>query len=281
MIAKIAVAERPVGVSCAVERMSQPAGRARPGEVWLVGAGPGASDLLTLRAVDALHRADLILHDKVAGPIARRHARRDAELVCVGKRKGTAPVPQARINQLIVEAAWAGRRVVRLKAGDPFVFGRGGEEALACGAAGVDCHVVPGVSAGTAAPAAAGIPLTHRGLASSVTFITGHDERGGLPALDWEALARLRGTLVAFMALSRLDELSVQLLAGGRDARTPVAIIAAATLARQTVLRSTLGECTLAARQASLPMPALVVIGEVAAFELGVTIALEELRRHG
>jgi uroporphyrin-III C-methyltransferase len=237
----------------------------QPGEVWLVGAGPGDPGLLTIRAAAALRGADLVLHDALPGRGVLRLARHGAELVAVGKRKGTAPVPQARINARLVAGARAGLRVVRLKGGDPFVFGRGGEEVAALDAAGIPWRVVPGVTAGTAAPAAAGIPLTHRGLASAVTFVTGHDEAGGLPAgLDWAALAATGGTVAAFMALTRLDEIALRLLAAGRSPETPVAVVAQASLPGQAVLRTTLGACTLAVRRAALPTPALVVIGEVA-----------------
>lgn len=234
-----------------------------PGEVWLVGAGPGDPDLLTLKAVRALEQADLVLHDALPGRAVLRHVRSGAEIVAVGKRKGAAPIPQAKINARLVAGALAGRRVVRLKGGDPFVFGRGGEEALACEAAGIPWRVIPGISAGLAAPAAAAIPLTHRGTASAVTFVTAHDETGALPALDWDALARAGGTIAAFMALSRLDELALRLLAGGLAPSTPVAIVAQATLPGEARLRSTLGTCTLDARRAALPTPALVVIGDV------------------
>jgi len=239
-----------------------------PGEVWLVGAGPGDPELLTLRAVKALGQADLILHDALPGRAALSHARPSAEIVAVGKRKGAAPIPQAKINARLVAGARAGLRVLRLKGGDPFIFGRGGEEAQACDAAGITWRIIPGVSAGVAAPAAAGIPLTHRGMASSVTFVTGHDENGALPDLNWAALAQTGGTIAAFMALSRLDELALHLLAGGLSASTPIAIVAQASLSGQRVLRSSLGTCTLEARRAALPTPALIVIGAVAA--LGV-----------
>ncbi len=241
----------------------------RPGEVWLVGAGPGDPGLLTLRAAEALRQADLVLHDALPGRAMLRLARPGAEIVPVGKRKGAAPVPQARINARLVAGALAGLRVVRLKGGDPFLFGRGGEEAAALDAAGIPWKVVPGVTAGTAAPAAAGVPLTHRGLASAVTFVTGHDETGGLAGMDWEALGRLGGTVAAFMALTRLDEIALRLLAAGRTPATPVVVVAQASLPGQAVLRSTLGACTLDVRRAGLPTPALVVIGEVAGLALG------------
>jgi len=237
-----------------------------PGEVWLVGAGPGDPGLLTIRAASAIAIADLILHDALLGRAVLRLAHADAALVNVGKRKGAAPVPQPCINARLVAGARAGLRVVRLKGGDPFLFGRGGEEIAALDAAGIAWRVVPGVSAGTAAPAAAGIPLTKRGVASAVTFVTGHDEGGGVPGqLDWDALARAGGTIAAFMALSRLDEIALRLLAAGRPAATPVAIVAQASLPGQVTLRTTLGTCTLDARRARLPTPALIVIGEVAA----------------
>lgn len=235
----------------------------RPGEVWLVGAGPGDPELLTLKAVRALEQADLVLHDALPGRAVLRHVRPGAEIVAVGKRKGAAPVPQAKINARLVAGARAGLRVVRLKGGDPFVFGRGGEEALACEAAGIAWRVIPGVSAGMAAPAAAAIPLTHRGTAAAVTFVTAHDETGALPALDWQALARTGGTIAAFMALSRLDELALRLLAGGLPPATPVAIVSQASMPGEAGLRSTLGACTLDARRAALPTPALIVIGNV------------------
>jgi uroporphyrin-III C-methyltransferase len=235
------------------------------GSVWLVGAGPGDPELLTVRAAKALGAADVVLHDALPGPGVLRLVRRGAALVDVGKRKGQRSWSQEAINARLIVEARAGRRVVRLKGGDPFVFGRGGEEALALAAAGVPFRVVPGVTAGTAAPAAAGIPVTHRGLASAVTFVTGHAETGDLPrAIDWEAITNVGGTVVAFMALSRLDEIAVRMLGAGADPALPVAVISRATLPGQRVLRSTLGTCTLDARRAGLPTPALVVIGAVA-----------------
>ena len=232
-----------------------------PGHVWLVGAGPGDPGLLTLRAASALAGAELILHDALPGPAVLALAGPRAVLVDVGKRKGHAPWPQTAINARLIEAARAGLRVLRLKGGDPFIFGRGGEEALALARAGIPWRVVPGVSAGLAAPALAGIPLTHRGLSGAVTFLTGHDASGAMP--HEPALAGT-GTLVAFMALSRLDALAVAALAAGRDPATPLAVIARAGLPGERVLRTTLGRATLDARRARLPGPALVVVGDVA-----------------
>jgi len=248
------------------------------GSVWLVGAGPGDPELLTVRAARALAQADVVLHDTLPGPDVLRLARRGARLIDVGKRKGHRSWPQEAINARLIAEARAGWRVVRLKGGDPFVFGRGGEEALALAAASVPCRIVPGVTAGTAAPAAAGIPVTHRGLASSVTFVTGHAETGELPqAVDWEALARVGGTIVAFMALSRLDEIALRMLAAGADPVMPVAVISRATLPGQRVMRATLGTCTLDARRAGLPTPALVVIGAVAGLPDLAAAGLEPL----
>ncbi|MGG5890903.1 uroporphyrinogen-III C-methyltransferase [Falsiroseomonas sp. HC035] len=246
----------------------------QPGEVWLVGAGPGDPGLLTLRAADALRHADLVLHDSLAGRAVLRLVRPGAEVVNVGKRKGQESVPQAWINARMEAGARIGLRVVRLKGGDPFVFGRGGEEAAFLDAAGVPWRIVPGVTAGTAAPAAAGIPLTQRGVASAVTFVTGHDDSGALPgSTNWNALALTGGTIVAFMALSRIDDIALRLLAAGREASTPVAVISQASLPSQAVLHTTLGACTLALRRAGLPGPALIVIGEVAA--IGGSVAAE------
>ncbi len=237
-----------------------------PGEVWLVGAGPGDPDLLTLRAANALRRADLVLHDALPGRGVLRLIRPGATVVAVGKRKAAPATPQAAIIARMIAGARAGQRVVRLKGGDPFLFGRGGEEAKALADAGIPWRVVPGVTSGTAAPAAAGIPVTHRGIASAVTFVTGHDESGTLPAsIDWDALARSGATLVAFMALSCLDQIALRLLSAGLAADTPVSVISQASLPGQSTLASTLGACTLAVRRAAIPTPAVVVIGRVAA----------------
>jgi len=238
--------------------------RLPPGHVALVGAGPGDPDLLTLKAASMLAQADVVLHDTLAGRAALAHMRQGAQAIAVGKQKARAPLPQARINALLVDHARAGRRVVRLKGGDPFVFGRGGEEALALAAAGIPFRIVPGVSAGLAAPAAANIPVTHRGLSSAVTFITGHDETGAIPEhLDWSAIARGGQTVVAFMALSNIDALVLRLLAAGRDSSEPVAVIARATLSDQRVVRTTLGRVTLAVKREAIASPATIVIGKV------------------
>nr|WP_282572122.1 uroporphyrinogen-III C-methyltransferase [Roseomonas acroporae] len=248
----------------------------------MVGAGPGDPGLLTLRAVAALGAADLVLHDGLPGPAVLRYVRPGAAVIAVGKCKGAVVMPQSAITERLIEAARAGQRVVRLKGGDPFIFGRGGEEAEALSLAGIPWRVVPGVTSATAAPAAAGFPLTMRGIARSVTFVTGHDERGRLPdSVDWAALARLGGTIVAFMASSHLDEIALRLLAGGMAAATPVAIVSRATLPDQAVLRTTLGTATLDARRAALPTPALLVIGEVAALSNPSEIVEIARQSHG
>src|SRR5262245_28171318 len=180
---------------------------ARPGVVYLVGAGPGDPGLMTVRSLELLASAEVVLHDRLIPPGALDGTRQDAELVDVGKRPGSAETPQREIEELMTERARAGRSVVRLKGGDPFVFGRGGEEAEALAAAGVPFEVVPGVTAGVAAPAYAGIPLTHRADASAVAFVTGHEDPAKDDSgLDWDALARFPGTLVLYMGVRRLPE---------------------------------------------------------------------------
>ncbi len=251
----------------------------RPGEVWLVGAGPGDPDLLTLRAAAAIGAADVILYDRLAAA-ALVHARPDALRIPVGKRKGAAELPQAAITTRLIAEASAGRRVVRLKGGDPFLFGRGGEEVDALAAAGIPWRVVPGVSAATAAPSAAGIPLTVRGVASAVTLVTGHGERGALPdTVDWNAIARTGGTIVAFMALTSLASVALRLLAGGMSSATPVAVISRASLPGAFAVRTTLGACSLDVRRAAVVSPATVVIGAVVARAEAIRETWDEVRR--
>ena len=199
--------------------------RDRPGWVFLVGAGPGDPGLLTARALELIAAADVILHDRLIPSRALEGARADAELLYVGKEGGGEAVAQERTQALMIERAQAGRRVVRLKGGDPFVFGRGGEEALALRAAGIPFEVVPGVTAGVAAPAYAGIPVTHRDTASAVALITGHeDPTKPQAALDWGALAAFPGTLVFYMGVRQLGEIARSLIAAGRPAAEPAAV---------------------------------------------------------
>jgi uroporphyrin-III C-methyltransferase len=248
----------------AIERLRLP--DFAPGSVWLVGAGPGDPGLLTVHALGALEQADVILHDALVDPAVLGLASSQARLEPVGKRAGRPSPKQIRINERLIEVARSGLRVVRLKGGDPFLFGRGGEEALALAAAGVPFRVVPGVSSGTAGAAAAGIPVTHRGIAQAVTFVTGHGAAGHPPAtVDWAALARSSAVLVLFMARRRIERIAAELLAAGRAADEPVALISDATTPRQTTIVSTLVDVTTAARALPEDRPTLIVIGSTVA----------------
>jgi uroporphyrinogen III methyltransferase / synthase len=239
---------------------------AQPGVAYLVGAGPGDPGLMTVRAVELLASADVVLHDRLIPAEVLGATREGAELVYVGKRPSHPEMPQAEIERLMIERARAGRSVVRLKGGDPFVFGRGGEEAEALAAAGVRFEVVPGVTAGIAAPAYAGIPLTHRGDASAVAFVTGHEDPAkDDSALDWEALARFPGTLVLFMGVRRLSEIAGRLIESGRDATEPAAVVERGTMPEQRTVRATLAELPRAAADADVRAPAIVLAGPVAA----------------
>ncbi|MEA2384221.1 MAG: uroporphyrinogen methyltransferase / synthase [Solirubrobacteraceae bacterium] len=237
-----------------------------PGTVYLVGAGPGDPGLLTARALELIARADVILHDRLIPPEAVGGAPAGAEVIDVGKVGGGEQVPQEETTRLVVEHALAGRDVVRLKGGDPFVFGRGGEEAQACRAAGVPFEVVPGVTAGVAAPAYAGIPVTQRGVASAVAFVTGHEDPAKPEtAIDWPALASFPGTLVFYMGVRQLGRIAAELQAGGRDGAEPAAVIERGTLPGQRTVRAALGEIADAAAAASVRAPAITLVGPVAA----------------
>lgn len=232
----------------------------REGEIILVGAGPGDSGLLTLRGLQVMQLADVVLYDHLVSDEVLDLVRRDADRICVGKRAGAHSVPQEETNRLLVELARKGKRVVRLKGGDPFIFGRGGEELQAAQAAGIPFQVVPGVTAAAGATAYAGIPLTHRDYAQSVLFITGHCRADG-DDIDWPSLARARQTLAIYMGTVKAAEISEGLIRHGRDAATPVAVIGRGTRQDQQVLTGTLANLeTLAA---AAPTPALLVIGEV------------------
>ncbi|HEX6688558.1 MAG TPA: uroporphyrinogen-III C-methyltransferase, partial [Solirubrobacterales bacterium] len=252
---------------------------ARPGVVYLVGAGPGDPGLMTARSLELIASADAIFHDRLIPSGALAGARADAELAYVGKAPtkdvpviehpygpsitGTS-LPQGEINERLVEAARAGKSVVRLKGGDPFVFGRGGEEGEALRAAGVEFEVVPGVTAGVAASAYAGIPVTHREDASAVAFVTGHEdpEKEGT-ALDWEALARFPGTLVFYMGVKRLADNAAALIAAGRDAEEPAAAVERGTMAGQRTVVATLGTLAEGVEREGIGAPALIVVGPV------------------
>ena len=239
------------------------AAAAKAGVVWLVGAGPGDPDLLTVKALRLLQSADVIVHDRLTPPAILALAGADARMIDVGKRKSRHTLPQDDINRLLVALALEGLMVVRLKGGDPFLFGRGGEELAACVAAGVEAHVVPGVTAALAAAAGAGAPLTHRGLAQAVTFVTGHAAGDADPDLDWAALARPNQTTVVYMGLTTAAKIAGRLIAEGRAPSTPVVVVESASLPDERRLSTTLAGLGEAVR--GLDGPALLIIGEVAA----------------
>ncbi len=239
---------------------------ARGGVVYLVGAGPGDPGLITRRALELLASAEVIVHDRLIPATALSGVRQGAELLYVGKEPCEASVTQEGIIELLVERARQGHSVVRLKGGDPFVFGRGGEEAEALAAAGVPFEVVPGVTAGVAAPAYAGIPVTHREDSSAVAFVTGHEDPDKAEsALDWEALGRFPGTLVLYMGVKRLGEIAARLIEAGRDPAEPAAVVERGTLPGQRVIEGRLDEIAEAARRDGASPPAATVIGPVAA----------------
>ncbi len=237
-----------------------------PGTVYLVGAGPGDPGLLTLRAVELLATADVVLHDRLIPLEALDHVRPGAEVIDVGKKGGGTQVPQDVTEDLLVEHARAGRSVVRLKGGDPFVFGRGGEEAQRCVAAGIPFEVVPGVTAGIAAAAYAGIPVTQRRVSAAVAFVTGHaDPERPENRIDWAALAAFPGTLVFYMGVRQLARIAEQLVACGRPADQPVAVIQRGTFADQREAHGTLATIAQVAADAGVQAPAVTIVGDVAA----------------
>lgn len=233
-----------------------------PGWVWLVGAGPGDPGLMTLHGVNALAQADVIVYDALVDPQILDMARPGAELIYAGKRGGKPSPTQRSISERLIDLAKDGRRVLRLKGGDPFVFGRGGEEALALVDAAVPFRVVPGVTAGIGGMAYAGIPATHREANSAVTFVTGHSVTGDVPDnLNWQALAQGAPVLIFYMAIKHIGEISRRLRNGGRPGDEPVALIASATTADQKVVTCTLETMEEAAKQVA--PPAIVAIGPV------------------
>ena len=234
------------------------------GQVTLVGAGPGDPELLTLKALRALQDADVILHDRLVPAAVLDYARRDAEQICVGKAAGGVGISQDAINDLLIEHARRGRRVVRLKGGDPFIFGRGGEELQALVQAGIAFSVVPGISAANGCAAYAGIPLTHRDHAHSVVFVTGHGEEAGNEP-DWASLARPKMTVVFYMGLTRSQRIVARLLENGAPAERPAALIAQGTTAEQQVVVATLGTIRAQATARRIESPAILVVGDVAA----------------
>jgi uroporphyrin-III C-methyltransferase len=233
-------------------------------KVFLIGAGPGDPELMTLKAARALRTADVVLIDELVNRGCLAHARSDARIIEVGKRGGCKSTPQVFIERLLVQYSKAGKTVARLKGGDPFVFGRGGEEMQALMEAGIEVEVIPGITAGIGVPAALGIPVTHREIARGVTFVTGHTKDGQEP--NWEALARSGTTLVVYMGLRRLEQIASQLRKAGLSEATPACAIENGTLKTQREIVSTLAGLPAAATQARLASPAIIVVGEVVRF---------------
>ncbi len=242
------------------------------GVVHIVGAGPGDPELLTIKALRLLQNADVILYDRLVSDEILSLARRDADRLYVGKAKAAHAVPQAEIEQTIIALAREGKNVVRLKGGDPFIFGRGGEELEAVRAAGIAVFVTPGITAATGCAAAAGMALTHRDHAQAVTFVTGHAKDDTEPDLDWAALAALKNTLVVYMGVTTADKISSQLIAHGRGRTTPVAIIENGARASQKIIKGVLADISALIKAGGIQGPALLVIGEVAALADGETL---------
>jgi uroporphyrin-III C-methyltransferase/precorrin-2 dehydrogenase/sirohydrochlorin ferrochelatase len=235
----------------------------RLGEVYLIGVGPGNPDLLTIRAQQLLQQADVLLHDRLVPEAILGRARRDAVKINVGKAPGSHEHTQDYINELLIEHARRGLRVARVKGGDPFIFGRGGEELQVLREAGIPVVVVPGITAGIGAAASAGIPLTMRGLSQAVTFVTATGANSA--SLDWQAMVQAQHTLVFYMSAAQIDHIASQLAANGMSATQPVALLERATWPDERVLKSTLGELPALARSAHLQSPSLLIVGEVAA----------------
>lgn len=232
-----------------------------PGWVWLCGAGPGDPGLMTLHAVHALREADTIVYDALVSKEILIWANPQAELIYAGKRGGKPSAKQADISLHLVELAKSGKRVLRLKGGDPFVFGRGGEEAQTLIQHGVPVRIIPGISAGIGGLAYAGIPVTHRDVNQAVTFVTGHDKTGGPTQVDWSAMGRASGVLVIYMGMKHAPTIREGLLAAGRPANEPVAVVSQATTPQQEVLETTLGEMVDDIAEAGMAPPAIICVG--------------------
>jgi uroporphyrinogen III methyltransferase / synthase len=234
--------------------------------IYLVGSGPGDPGLFTVKGVECLRRADAVVYDRLAPEALLAYGRLDAELIYVGKKPGEPTILQEEINALLVELGRAGKTVVRLKGGDPYVFGRGSEEALELVRAGIPFEVIPGVTSGIAAPTYAGIPVTHRGVSTSVAFVTGHeDPTKGEPDVDWKGLANGAETLILYMGVGRLAEIADELIAGGRNPETPVACIRWGTIPEQRTVTGTLENVAERVAEANLKPPAITVVGDVVA----------------
>jgi uroporphyrinogen III methyltransferase/synthase len=230
-------------------------------KVYIVGAGPGDPDLLTIKAKKVLGEADVVLYDRLLNPIMLEGL--NAELIDVGKSAGSHNMTQEDINKLLIQKAEEGKTIVRLKGGDPYVFGRGGEEALALIDNGIPFEFVPGVTSAIAAPGLAGIPVTHRGVSSSLTVVTGHEEPGKESPLDWSVLAKVSGTLIVLMGISRLEQNISALIDGGKSSETPAALVEKGGWPEQRLVKGKLGDIAEAARKAEIQAPAILVVGEV------------------
>jgi len=244
---------------------SAEAAKTATGRVALVGAGPGDPDLLTLKAARLIAEAEIVFADRLVGEGVMKLISPAALVVSVGKSKGEHSVPQNEIHRRMIEAAKAGKRVVRLKGGDPFIFGRGGEEVEALREAGVVVEITPGISAALGIAAATQIPLTHRDMAQAVTFVTGHAALGKEPDLDWVSLARPNQTVVVFMGLGTADAIAARLIAAGRDPATPVAIVENGTRENEVRAFGSLGNIADVVQASGIQGPALLIIGEVVA----------------
>jgi uroporphyrin-III C-methyltransferase len=242
-----------------------------PGWVWLVGAGPGDAGLLTLHALNALQQADVVVYDALVDDEILKLARPGVHVEYAGKRGGKPSPKQRNISLRLIEWARKGKRVLRLKGGDPFLFGRGGEEALALVAAKIPFRVVPGVTSGVGGLAYAGIPATHRDVNHAVTFVTGHMAGGDVPdTIDWRALGQGSPVIVVYMGLKHLPRISSELMASGRSGDEPVAIVSQATTKRQRVLETTLARAADDALSSGIPAPALIVVGEAVRMRAGL-----------
>lgn len=242
-----------------------------PGWVWLVGAGPGDAGLLTLHALNALQQADVVVYDALVDEGILSLVRSGAEVIYAGKRGGKPSPKQRNISLRLIEFARAGKRVLRLKGGDPFLFGRGGEEALALVGAGIPFRIVPGVTSGIGGLAYAGIPATHRDVNHAVTFVTGHMAGGDVPdTINWRALAEGSPVIVIYMGLKHLPRIANELLAAGRSRAEPVAVISQATTPRQRVLETTLSDAVADVAASRIEAPALIVVGEAVRLRAGL-----------
>jgi uroporphyrin-III C-methyltransferase len=234
------------------------------GEVYLVGAGPGDPKLITIKGMELIQSADVIIYDSLIGLKLLDHAKKEAERIDVGKRGSYHKMEQSDINRLIVDKAREGKKVVRLKGGDPFMFGRGGEEVEELRKEGIRVHVVPGVTSAISVPALAGIPVTHRDYASFVTFVTGHESEDKVEEIiDWHTLAKLGGTIVILMGMSQLDKNMRRLMEGGMDPTTPVAVVHKGSTPEQRVVSGRISDIYQRCREEGVGSPSIVVVGKV------------------